>query len=183
MRSAYEVSLLWWAEPRIIRESGPCFLRISCNLVVISLIAVSQLIRFHFPSSSFIGDLSRLSLITCSRAAAPFEHRLPWLIGCSNHGSMLTQVSFSTSAMKPQPTAQLPQIVLICVSFRGFSAPVAAFASLTNEGPIAINPTPIPAAVTKPRRLTLGLRLSIKAGFRSCPSFCITLLSFILLLA
>ena len=34
-------------------------------------------------------------------------------MGCSNHGSMLTQVSFSTSAIKPQPTAQFPQIDFI----------------------------------------------------------------------
>ena len=95
---------------------------------------------------------------------------------------MLTQVSFSTSAIKPQPTAQFPQIVFICVRLRGSFATPEAFASLTREGPIAANPIPIPAAVIKPRRLTLGWRLSVKAESRFCPPLCITLVSFIILL-
>ena len=179
LRRAYAVSLPWWAEPRIISASGPYFFRISRSFAEISDIAWSQLIRCHFPPASFIGYRRRFSLITCSRPAAPLEQRLPRLMGCSNHGSMLTQTPFCSSPTKPHPTAQLPQIVLCWFSFGASTAAAASCVSGPGKAELTIPaPTPIPAAFRKLRRSMTGFSLSSHEG-EALASLALTLRSVI----
>src|SRR3990172_1570794 len=103
--------------------------------------------------------------MTFIRAAAPLEQRLPRLTGCSNQGSWLTQTSFCTSAIKPQPTAQLLQMVLICVSLGGSTfAEASRKMGLGTSEPATPTPSPIPADFRNFRRSIRGLTLSTQEG-------------------
>src|SRR5581483_8067689 len=72
----------------------------------ISLMATSQLMRVHFPPTSFMGYLSRRSPCACSRAAAPLAQWAPRLRGESKPGSWPIHTPFCTSASIVQPTEQ-----------------------------------------------------------------------------
>ncbi len=73
--------------------------------------AVSQLIRFHFPDSSFMGYFSRREPMPCSRTEAPLAQWEPRLRGESKSGSWPVHTPFCTSAMTPQPTEQWVQML------------------------------------------------------------------------
>src|SRR5574342_218176 len=120
--------------------------------------------------------------MTADRAAAPLEHRLPWLMGCSNHGSWLTQTPFWTSPMKPQPTAHLVQIVLYCSSLGGWGAPFSCASTSRESGganAAAMPSPPIPAALRKARRSTRGFNPSSHEGEESRTLLPFVRLSFI----
>src|SRR6267378_6062682 len=68
--------------------------------------------RTHFPSTSFVGYLSRRSPPTSSRTDAPLEQCDPRLIGLSQLGSWPSQSPFCTSAVTVQPTEQWVQMLL-----------------------------------------------------------------------
>ncbi|MCY1363671.1 hypothetical protein D9M69_504440 [compost metagenome] len=55
LRSRYDCSLLCLEEPTKYTESGPLASRSSFILAVISSSAVSQLMRWYLPLTSFIG--------------------------------------------------------------------------------------------------------------------------------
>jgi hypothetical protein len=61
LRCRYAPSLLAFEEPAKKMPSGPDFSRIASSWSPISLTASSQLMRFHLPSTSFIGYLMRFS--------------------------------------------------------------------------------------------------------------------------
>src|SRR4029079_16655066 len=84
LRLRYEPSLENLAEPSQYTDSGPDFSRIATSLSPISLMAVSQLRRFHSPPSRFIGYRSRRSPCTSSRTEAPLQQCEPRLIGDSH---------------------------------------------------------------------------------------------------
>src|SRR3990172_5836671 len=135
----------------------------SRSLLLISDMAWSQVTFCHFPSTSFSGWRSRFSLITFDRAAAPLEQRLPKLTGCSNQGSWLTQTPSCTSAIKPHPTAQLLQIVLICLYSGGLAAADASRKmGFGRRDPATPTPTPTPAVFRNARRSIKGFSLSAK---------------------
>src|SRR3546814_18735092 len=71
--------------------------------------ATSQVTRVHWPSTSLSGYLSRRSLCTSSRTAAPLTQCEPRLIGLSQEGSWPVHTPFWTSAVTVQPTAQWVQ--------------------------------------------------------------------------
>src|SRR5258706_15089823 len=78
----------------------------SSNLSPISVIAWSQEIRVHLPSTSLVGYLSRRSPCACSRTEAPLAQWAPRLNGLSKPGSWRGHTPFCTVAMTVQPTEQ-----------------------------------------------------------------------------
>src|SRR5436309_10991916 len=75
--------------------------------------AWSQLMRVHWPLTSFIGYLRRRSLCTSSRTEAPLAQCEPRLIGDSQLGSWPIHTPFDTSAVTVQPTAQCVQTLFL----------------------------------------------------------------------
>src|SRR4051794_39515505 len=105
--------------------------------------AVTHEMRCHCPSTSFIGYLSRRSLCTSSRMAAPLAQWVPRLIGLSHEGSWPTQTPFTTSAVTVQPTEQCVQIFFLITTSAPDTAVPVAFAFFTEPGcsePIAASP-------------------------------------------
>src|SRR2546421_9116260 len=86
------------------------------SLSPISLIAWSHLTRVHSPLTSFSGYLSRRSLDTSSRTAAPLAQCEPRLIGLSQAGSCSIHTPLATCAMTVQPTEQCVQTFLWTVT-------------------------------------------------------------------
>src|SRR6202040_2642048 len=84
--------------------------------------AWSQLIRVHWPPTSFSGYLSRRSPETSSRTEAPLAQWEPRLMGLSQLGSWPIHTPFATSAVTVQPTAQCVQTLFLIVT----CAPAAA---------------------------------------------------------
>src|SRR5690606_25618573 len=126
-------------------ESGPDSLRIASILSPISLIAVSQEMRVHFPSTSFNGYFSRRSEMTSSREAAPLAQCPPILIGLSKSGSCPIQTPFWTSALIPHPTEQNVQtlcLIWILPLPAAAGAALSAFLTIVN----GIDAKPAPAA-------------------------------------
>src|ERR1700680_4599426 len=74
--------------------------------------ASSQEILVHWPSTIFIGYLSRRSPCTSSRTEAPLAQCEPRLIGLSQLGSCPIHTPFCTSAVTVQPTEQWVQMFL-----------------------------------------------------------------------
>src|SRR3954469_24673824 len=109
LRNRYPPSLENFAEPSRYTESAPDLARISIILSPISLIAWSQVMRCHSPSTSFIGYLVRRSPCTNSRTEAPLAQCEPRLSGLSQAGSWPTHTPFCTSAITVQPTEQCVQ--------------------------------------------------------------------------
>src|SRR5260221_8598465 len=106
--------------------------------------------RIHFPSTSFVGYLSRRSPLTSSRTDAPLEQCDPRLIGLSQLGSWLSQTPFCTSAVTVQPTEQCVQMLLrVSTGIPGFGGgPASALRPpLTGSGPI-----PARAPAVRPER-------------------------------
>src|SRR6266481_9968171 len=121
--------------------------------------------RIHFPSTSFVGYLSRRSPPTSSRTDAPFEQCDPRLIGLSQLGSWPSQTPFCTSAVTVQPTEQCVQMLLrVSTVLPGFGGgPASALRTpLTGSVPSAAR---APAARPERRR---NARRSIPLG--SAPS-------------
>ena len=115
----------------------------------ISLIACSQLMRFHSPPSFFIGYFRRRSPWACSRTDAPLAQWAPRLNGLSQPGSCPTQTPLRTSATTVQPTEQCVQMDFT-VSTAVFAASCAwACVTVPPVTPIAANP---PMARPDPRR-------------------------------
>src|SRR5258708_12423277 len=116
--------------------------------------AWSHEMRVHFPSTSFVGYLSRRSPFTSSRTDAPLEQCDPRLIGLSQLGSWPIQTPFCTSAVTVQPTEQCVQMLLrVSVGIPGFGGG-PAFALRT---PLtATLPTPARAPPATPQPLTNG---------------------------
>src|SRR3989304_718816 len=100
--------------------------------------------------------------MTADLAAAPLAHRLPWLMGCSNQGSWLTQTPSLTSPIRPPPTAHLVQMVLYCASLGASTAAAEASRKMgfgTKE-PAAPTPSPTPADFRNFRRSIKGFSVS-----------------------
>src|SRR5687768_2543120 len=89
LRRRYDCSLLCLDEPIQNVASGPDSFLICSIFWLTSFKAWSQPMRCHFPSTSFIGYLSRREswAMPCSRIAAPLAQCEPRLIGESNTGS------------------------------------------------------------------------------------------------
>src|SRR5262245_64451110 len=97
--------------------------------------AVSQLMRVHWPLTSFIGYFSRRSPCATSRAAAPLAQCEPRLIGESQAGSWPIQTPSATSAATEQPTEQNVQMLLRTVTClpAGAGGPACAFCMLASD--------------------------------------------------
>ena len=132
------------AEPSQYTESAPDLPRISISLSPISLIATSQEMRVHLPSTSLIGYLRRRSPCTSSRVAAPLAQCEPRLIGESQPGSWPTQTPFCTSPITVQPTEQCVQMFLRMVIATPGCGPAAAASALrtlaSGKAPTAARP-------------------------------------------
>jgi hypothetical protein len=100
----------------------------------ISLIAVSQEMRWYLPLTSFIGYLRRCecSVMPCSRIEAPLAQCAPRLSGESNTGSWRTHTPFCTTASIAQPTEQ-------CVHTVRFTSILPALSSAASALPIMLN--------------------------------------------
>src|SRR6478672_2402782 len=125
LRKSAACSLLCFEEPIQKVASGPLSFLIASNLSLTSFSASSQLARFHFPSTSFIGYLRRCSPCPCSRIEAPLAQCAPRLIGESNTGSWRIHTPFCTTASIAQPTEQCVQTV----RFTSILPPASSFAS------------------------------------------------------
>src|SRR5438270_1564625 len=112
--------------------------------------AVSQEMRCHCPSTSFIGYLSRRSLCTSSRIAAPLAQCVPRLIGLSQEGSWPTQTPFTTSAVTVQPTEQCVQMFFLMMTSAPDTALPAALALFTE--PSCSEPTAASPPAARPER-------------------------------
>ena len=140
----------------------------------ISLIACSQLMRFHSPPSFFIGYLSRRSPWACSRTAAPLAQWAPRLNGLSQPGSWPTQTPSETSATTVQPTEQWVQ-----TDFFSSTAPAAAVAAVAwlTVPPVAATAARPPMARPDPRRnarrsteaFATSDRIEVRWGRRATP--------------
>ena len=162
LRSSADCSLLCLDEPTRKIESGPLAFFSSSILALISSSAVSQLMRWYLPSTSFIGYLRRNSPWPCSRSAAPLAQCAPRLSGESNTGSWRTQTPFSTTASTAQPTEQWPQTVRLTSILRCTASPAgasAARAGFTRVSCVAASPapTPRPERRRKARRSSVGI--------------------------
>ena len=115
----------------------------------ISLIASSQLIRVHFPSTSFIGYFRRRSPWACSRTEAPLAQWAPRLNGLSQPGSCPTQTPLATSAMTVQPTEQWVQTDFMVSTLPSMAAAALALVTVPPTAPTAASP---PMARPEPRR-------------------------------
>src|SRR5258706_11164392 len=145
LRSRYDCSLLCLEEPIQKVASGPLSFLIASSLSLTSFSASSQLMRFHFPSTSFIGYLRRCSPWPCSRIDAPLAQCAPRLIGESNTGSCRIHTPFCTTASIAQPTEQCVQTVRFTSIFPP-SALSAALAFPIIENGHWLTPPPPPTA-------------------------------------
>src|SRR6266852_5357063 len=105
--------------------------------------ASSQEMRVHFPSTSFVGYLSRRSPPTSSRTDAPLEQCDPRLIGLSQVGSWPIQTPFCTSAVTVQPTEQWVQMLLrVSTGIPGLGGgPASAWCTAPSDSvPSAVRP-------------------------------------------
>src|SRR5690349_10925386 len=107
--------------------------------------------RFHLPSSSFIGYFRRWEscVMPCSRTEAPFAQCAPRLIGESNTGSWRTQTPFCTTASTAQPTEQ-------CVHTVRFTSTLPVASSFASALPITEKGSceaTAPAPIVTPERL------------------------------
>src|SRR5262244_1008648 len=144
--------------------SGPDSLRIASMRSPISLIAVSQELRWYLPFTSFIGYFRRCecSVMPCSRTLAPLAQCEPRLIGESNTGSWRTHTPFSTTASTAQPTEQCVQTVRLTSTL--FSATCFSCASAL---PIRLNGSWLanaPAPAATPLRLRNARRSIVRAS-------------------
>src|SRR5215470_19116069 len=144
--------------------SGPDSLRIASMRSPISLIAVSQEMRWYLPFTSFIGYFRRCecSVMPCSRTEAPFAQCEPRLSGESNTGSWRTHTPFCTTASTAQPTEQCVQTVRL-ISILS----VAEFFSWASALPIILNGSWLakaPAPTATPERFRNARRSIVRAS-------------------
>src|SRR5690625_949151 len=100
--------------------------------------------RSHSPLTFFIGYFVRRSPMVISRALAPLQQWVPWLIGLSTTGSWPIQTPFWTSAQIEQPTEQKGQMVFL----RMISVPISCASARWT-----VPPAPIPAMARPPMPL------------------------------
>src|SRR5438876_182889 len=125
----------------------------SSILSPISVIAWSQEMRVHLPSTSLVGYLSRRSPCACSRTEAPLAQWAPKLNGLSKPGSWRVHTPFCTVAMTVQPTEQWVHTVLTdLVSPAGAAGAASALLVMP---PFVANTAPSPPAATPERRRKL----------------------------
>ena len=143
LRSRYACSLLCLDEPTQNTASGPLSLRSASILSPTSLMACSQVRRFHLPPSSFIGYFTRFSPWAFSRTAEPLAQCAPRLMGESKTGSWRTHTPFSTTASTEHPTEQWVQTVrrtAVSPTFISFAA--SALPTSENGSWLAKAPAP-----------------------------------------
>ena len=125
--------------------------------------------RVHFPSTFFIGYLSRLSPCPCSRTDAPFAQCAPRLSGESKSGSCPVHTPFCTSAMTPQPTEQCVHTERLRVTSPSAASPDAASARRIMRIDNVVATAAPPAAMPVPRR---KVRRSTVRPSSAPPLFC-----------